>query len=67
VRWRPSAWLAQRRFEVTPVESDGARYLPCVGVYTVDGRAAGAYARLATGPIVDALALDAALLVARGA
>jgi len=35
----------------------------CVGVYTVNGKAAGAYARLARKPVVDFEAVDAALLV----
>src|SRR5262249_24477905 len=64
---RPSAWVAQRRFEVTPVESDAVPYQPSVGVYAVGGRAGGAYGGLAGGPIVAARALDAPLLVASGA
>ena len=36
---------------------------PCVGVYTIDGRAAGAYVRLSHRPIVDYRAIDAALLI----
>jgi hypothetical protein len=66
-RLRPSNWLAQRRFEVTPVVHEDARFFPCIGVYTVNQKAAGAYARVARGPIVDYRALDAALLVCSGA
>lgn len=68
-RLRPGAWIAQRRFEVVPLASpdgpkDSARRLhPCIGVYAIDGRAAGAYARLSRGPVVDAFAHDAALLI----
>lgn len=58
-RLRPGHWLAQRRFEVVPIAGE----LPCVGVYAIDGRAAGAYARLSRGPVVDAYARDAALLI----
>jgi hypothetical protein len=35
----------------------------CVGVYTIDGRAAGAYARLAKRPLIDYASVDAAVLV----
>jgi glutathionylspermidine synthase len=62
-RLRASQWVAQKRFTVVPVMHGGEALHPCIGVYTVDGRAAGAYARLASGPIVDAYARDAALLV----
>jgi len=64
VRWWPGAWIAQRRFETLPVEIGEERLFPCLGIYTVDGRVAGAYARLSTTPLVDARAVDAALLAA---
>jgi glutathionylspermidine synthase len=64
VRWWPGSWIAQRRFETLPVEMGGERRFPCLGVYTVDGRVAGAYARLSATPLVDARAVDAALLAA---
>jgi hypothetical protein len=35
----------------------------CVGVYTIDGRAAGAYARFAKRPLIDYESVDAAVLV----
>ena len=34
-----------------------------VGVYTIDGRACGAYTRVTTGPVIDYRSIDAALLV----
>jgi hypothetical protein len=34
-----------------------------VGVYTVNGRAAGAYARLSEKPLIDFAAIDVALLI----
>jgi glutathionylspermidine synthase len=59
----PSGWIAQRRFESVEVSTpDGPRHV-CVGVYTVDGRAAGAYARLSERPLIDFAAVDVALLV----
>jgi glutathionylspermidine synthase len=63
VRWRPGQWVAQRRFTVVPVEHPEGPLLPCIGVYTVDGRAAGAYARITRRAYIDFSATDVALLV----
>jgi len=41
----PSKWVAQRRFVTLPLESPRGPLLPCVGVFVVGGRAAGAYVR----------------------
>jgi hypothetical protein len=64
---RPGSWVAQRRFEEVavhpPNEPPGGPLRCCVGVYTVDGKAAGAYARLAREAVVDAFARDVALLI----
>jgi len=62
-RLRPSQWVAQRRFTISPIAHLGGVLRPCIGVYTVDGKCAGAYARLARGPVVDFSACDAALLI----
>lgn len=59
----PDEWAAQRRFEVVPLVVDGRSFYPCVGVYTVDARAVGAYGRLAGRPLIDHRAQDAAVLV----
>jgi glutathionylspermidine synthase len=60
----PGGWVAQRRFETLPIDTpSGAAMYPCVGVYTVNGKAAGAYVRLSRGPVVDYRAVDVALLV----
>ena len=64
VRWWPSAWVAQRRFNPVAVEVEGTRMFPCLGVYTLDGRAVGAYGRLAPRPLIDSRAADAAVLTA---
>ena len=71
VRFRPDRWAAQRRFEAVPMivgtvgagAGETAAVYPCVGVYTIDGRAAGAYGRVARQPIINHLAQDAAVLV----
>jgi len=60
---RPTKWVAQRRFESVPVPTPvGPRHV-CVGVYTVNGRAAGAYGRLSEKPLIDFAAVDVALLL----
>jgi len=62
-RFFPNQWIAQRRFESVPIETpDGPRHV-CVGVYTIDGRAAGAYCRLSPKPLIDFAATDVALLL----
>ena len=64
VRWWPGHWIAQRRFDAVPVRIGSAFGFPCVGVYTVDGRAVGAYGRVAMRPLTDWRARDAAVLIA---
>jgi hypothetical protein len=59
----PGHWVAQRRFESVPVPTPGGPRHVCVGVYTVNGRTAGAYARLAEKPLIDFAAVDVALLI----
>ena len=62
-RLSPDKWVAQRRFESLPVmTSHGPRHV-CVGVYTVNGKAAGVYARMAEKPLMDYTAVDVALLI----
>ena len=63
-RRHPSNWVAQRRFAATPLRIGETDRYPGVGVYTVDGRVAGAYGRIAERPLIDARARDAAVLVA---
>jgi glutathionylspermidine synthase len=60
----PKSWVAQRRFVVSPVLVAGEPVYPCLGVYTVDGRVAGAYGRLARRPLIDSQAADAAVMTA---
>ena len=59
----PFKWVAQRRFESVPVSTPfGPRHV-CIGVYTVNGGAAGAYARLSEKPLIDFAAVDVAVLI----
>jgi hypothetical protein len=63
LRLSPGNWVAQRRFESVPISTPvGPRHV-CVGIYTVNGRAAGAYARLSKKPVIDFAAADVALLL----
>jgi glutathionylspermidine synthase len=57
--WSPRAWVAQRRFHCEPLH--GSALLPGLGVYTVDGKAVGAYARLSDRPLIDHAARDTAV------
>jgi Glutathionylspermidine synthase preATP-grasp len=60
---RPKNWIAQRRFESLPIATPvGPRHV-CVGIYTVNGKSAGAYARMSEKPLIDFAATDVALLV----
>ena len=62
-RLAPDKWVGQRRFESVPVMTPlGPRHV-CVGVYTVNGKAAGIYARMAEKPLMDYTAVDVALLI----
>lgn len=63
-RWFPRHWIAQQRFSTVPVATPTGPLYPCLGIYTVDGIAAGAYARVAPTPLIDARASDAAVLLA---
>ena len=57
----PREWMLQRRFASEPV--DGAAMHACLGVYVIDGRAAGVYARVAPRPLIDGRSQDAAVLI----
>ena len=63
----PSHWVAQRRFEATPLRTTVGLAYPCLGVYTVNGAAAGVYGRLAPRPLIDFAAVDVAVLVRKSA
>jgi glutathionylspermidine synthase len=71
-RWRrvcaevwlsPRQWIAQRRFATSAIDTPRGPMRPCIGVYTVNGRAAGIYTRLARGLVTDYTAMDAAVLL----
>jgi hypothetical protein len=62
-RWFPRHWVAQRRFESVPVETPLGPMHVCLGVFVIDGRAAGIYGRMARVPLINARAYDIAVLV----
>ena len=56
-------WVAQRMFRSIPLPSpEGEPLHLCVGVFTVDGRAAGFYARVSKTPRIDEQAQDIPVL-----
>ena len=59
----PENWVAQRRFNSVALTTPFGRRHVCVGIYTVNGRAAGAYVRLSEKPVIDFAAVDVALLL----
>lgn len=65
--WFPSAWAAQRRFDVTPLPTPDGPLFPCLGVYVIDDRAAGAYGRMGVRPLIDHRSREVAVLVRPGA
>jgi glutathionylspermidine synthase len=60
-----SEWVAQRRFTTMALETRLGPVFPCIGVFVVSGRAAGAYVRLSTHQVTDGAALEAPLLIDR--
>jgi glutathionylspermidine synthase len=59
----PERWVMQRRFETVPIESDVGALYPCIGVYTINGRACGIYGRASLQPITNYSAYDVAVLI----
>jgi hypothetical protein len=61
--WHPNHWIAQRRFDVVAVDSPAGPIFPCIGVYTIDGKAAGIYGRFSAKRMIDYAAVDVAVLL----
>lgn len=59
------AWAAQRRFQTLPVETPDGPLYPCLGIYVIDGRVAGAYGRVARRPLIDDHSREVAIFVRR--
>lgn len=59
----PFGWVAQRRFEMLPIETArGPRHI-CLGIFTVDGKAAGIYGRTAKRALIGQDAKDTVVLL----
>ena len=63
VRLHPRQWAAQRRFAALAIATPLGDMYPCLGVYTVNGRACGIYGRMSAKPFIDYAAIDVAILV----
>ena len=61
--WFPRHWVAQKKFEAEAIDTPIGAMFPCIGIYTINGRACGAYARLSRSRIIDFAATDVALLI----
>ena len=59
----PFGWIAQRRFDTDTLASTRGPLKPCVGIFVIGSRAAGAYVRLSTTQVTDAHALEAPLYI----
>jgi hypothetical protein len=59
----PADWVAQRRFESVALPTPQGPHHICLGVFTVEGQAAGAYARMTAKPLVDGYAEEVAVLI----
>ncbi len=66
VERHPERWIVQRRFDAIPIPSHPCPIYPCTGVYTINGRAAGVYARASVRRVTDYMAMDVALLIDEG-
>jgi hypothetical protein len=62
----PIHWVAQRRFESLPVPTERGPGHVCLGVYTVDGVAVGAFGRIRAKPLIAHLAMSIPVLIPRG-
>jgi glutathionylspermidine synthase len=61
--WFPRAWVAQQRFEVMPNRTPQGLRFAALGVYVIDGRVAGIYARCSPTPLIDQRASEVAVLI----
>ena len=66
VKKHPKQYLAQKKFNSKPLTSEeGKNFHVCLGSYTVEGKAAGYYARISNNPRIDSYAADIPVLIER--
>jgi glutathionylspermidine synthase len=63
----PRQWVAQQRFDTTPIDTPSGPMFACIGVYVIDDRACGIYARLSPQPVIRYDAVDVAVLIDQNA
>ena len=61
-KWHSRDWIAQRRFETLPLQTEEGTVYPCCGVFTVNERFAGIYGRASRTPLINHEAQDVAVL-----
>jgi len=62
----PQEWIVQKRFDILPTLTETGPKYPCIGVFTIGGKAAGFYGRIADTPIINQNAQDVAVLMNAG-
>ena len=62
---QPRQGIAQERFTVRPMSTPLGPMSACLGVYTINGKAAGIYGRLSPDPVINYSARDIAVLIRR--
>jgi len=66
VKKHPKKYLAQKKFNSKPLASpEGESFHVCIGSYSVEGKAAGYYARISKTPRIDSYAADIPVLIER--
>ena len=66
VKRHPKEYLAQKRFNSKPlISEEGESFHVCLGVYSVEGKAAGYYSRISRTPRIDSNAADIPVLIER--
>ena len=64
VKKHPKQYIAQKKFASKPlIGEDGESFHVCIGVYSVEGKAAGYYARISKTPRIDSNAADIPVLI----
>jgi len=59
-------WVAQRRFKSIPVPTERGPGHVCLGIYTVDGVAAGVFGRIRGKPLINHRAMSIPVLISQG-
>ena len=67
IKKRPKKYIAQKRFNSKPlITEEGESFHVCIGSFSLEGKAAGYYARISKTPRIDSYAADIPVLIERG-